>query len=276
MDWIRIPFTKALTPQELEYLTGILLGLDRQLGLISEMLGSAEYAEMEFMNQRQIDAFFRNSGITEKLDQLIEFNASDSRSFIEEFYRTGAELGYDDIDQVLSYTTADAEALFNLTNYNFDLIKDLNMELREGIREVIFNSVAAGDGYQTTMRKLMELPLTPINRNISVRTRAEMIARTEHARALNTGTLQAYANYGLDSVDINTCGDSLVCNICIKLENNNPYTLSQAQGLLPAHPNCRCNFSAHIPEPDELGSFDIGTLSIVNNPRVVNLCPTTD
>lgn len=268
MDWIRIPFTKALTPEETEYLTSILTGIERQLQVVAEQLGSEEYAELQFLNQQQIDAFFRNSGITEKLEQLIEFNASDSQSFIEEFYRIGAELGYKDIDQVLAYTIADREALFKLTNYNFDLIKDLNTELMEGIREVIFNSVAAGDGYQTTMRKLMELPLTPINRNISVRTRAEMIARTEHARALNNGTLQAYANYGVDKVNINTAGDSLVCNTCLGYEDENPHLLQEAQGLLPAHPNCRCNYSAYIPEPDALESFNLQ-----ENPVVVSLVP---
>ena len=273
MDYIQIPFHKNLSDSELEYLTSILLGFDRQLGLIADFMGTEEYAEMQMMNQRQVEAFFRRSGITEKFDQLINFNAADSEQFIQEFYRIGAELGYDDIEQVLSYTLADQEALYHVSQYNFDLVTNVNTELRNGIREVILNAVAQGEGYQTTMRNLMELPLTPINNNISVRTRAEMIARTEYARAVNTGTLQAYANYGVDKVIINTSHDKLVCDYCITLEEGNPYSLHEAMKLLPAHPNCRCNYAAYIPEPDELGSFDIGSLSIVNNPVVVNLCP---
>ena len=274
MDWIKIPFHKKLSQGELEYLTSILLGFDKQLELVSEYLGSAEYAELEFMNQRQIDAFFRNSGINQRLDELINFNAANSEQFIQEFYRIGAELGYEDIEQTLSYTLADQRALFFVSQYNFDLITRVNQELKQGIKEVIFNAVASGEGYQTTMRHLMELPLEPINSNISVKTRAEMIARTEYARAINTGTLQAYANYGVEKVVINTSHDSLVCNYCLDLEKNNPYTLQEAMSLLPAHPNCRCNYAAYIPEPDALESFDIGALSIVNNPVVVNLCPS--
>lgn len=273
MDFIQIPFTKQLSNSELEYLASILLGFDRQLEIISQFLGSEEYAQLEMMNQRQIDAFFRNSGITEKLDQIINFNAADSEQFIREFYRIGAELGYEDIEQVLSYTLADQEALFNVSQYNFNLVTNVNTELRNGIREVILNAVATGEGYQTTMRNLMELPLQPINTNISVKTRAEMIARTEYARAVNTGTLQAYANYGIEKVVINTSHDNLVCDYCLSLEEGNPYTLQEAMKYLPAHPNCRCNYAAYIPEPDELGSFEIGSLSIVNNPLVVNLCP---
>ena len=274
MDWIKIPFHKKLSQGELEYLTSILLGLDRQLEIVSDYIGSAEYAELEFMNQRQIDAFFQNSGINQRLDELINFNAANSEEFIREFYRIGAELGYEDIEQTLSYTIADQRALFFVSQYNFDLITKVNQELKQGIKEVIFNAVASGEGYQTTMRRLMELPLEPINSNISVKTRAEMIARTEYARAINTGTLQAYANYGVDKVVINTSHDGLVCNYCLELEENNPYTLQEAMKFLPAHPNCRCNYAAYIPEPDALESFDIGALSIVNNPVIVNLCPS--
>jgi len=275
MDWIKIPFHKKLSPGELEYLTAISLGFDKQLELVSNYIGSAEYAELEYMNRLQIEAFFNNSGINQRLDELINYNASNSEQFIAEFYRIGAELGYEDIQQTLAYTIADQEALFHVSKYNFDLITNVNQELKSGIKEVIFNAVAQGEGYQTTMRNLLELPLTPINHNISVRTRAEMIARTEFARAVNTGTLQSYANYGVDQVDINTSHDSLVCDYCRILERDNPYTLQEVMNnlLLPAHPNCRCNFSAHIPEPDELGSFDIASLSIVDNPMVVNLCP---
>lgn len=272
-DWVEIPFHKKLTESELEYLTSILLGFDRQLNVVAEYMGSTEYAELEFANQRQIDAFFHNSGINQRLEDLINFNASDSEQFINEFYRIGAELGYDDIQQTLAYTIADQEALFHVSKYNFDLITNVNQELKTGIKETIMNAVATGEGYTTTMRRLQELPLTPINTNISIRTRAEMIARTEYARAVNTGTLQAYANYGVDKVIINTSHDNLVCDLCLMLEDGNPYSLQEAMKFLPAHPNCRCNYAAYIPEPDEIGSFDIGSLSIVNNPVVVNLCP---
>ena len=252
MDWIKIPFTKKLTPEEIAYLQSLTNGLDNQLEVVAEYLGSEEYAELQYMSQIQIDAFFRNSGIKQKLDDLIEYNASDSEQFIRQFYKIGAELGYEDIGGVLAYTQADRIALYTLTDYNFNLVTNLNTELRDGIREVIFNAVAAGDGYQTTMRNLMELPLTPINNNISVRTRAEMIARTEHARAVNTGTLQAYVNYGVSQVEIITAQDGLVCDDCLDIEANNPWSINEAQDLLPMHPNCRCAFAAVVDVDEDL------------------------
>ena len=263
LDWIRIPFCKALTPEETEYLKSLSEGLDRQLGLVAEMIGTDEFAQLQGMNQMQIDAFFRNSGIREKLDELIKYNANDSEDFIRQFYKIGSQLGYDDIGGLLAYTQADRIALYNLTQYNFNLVTNLNTELREGIREVIFNAVAAGDGYQVTMRNLMELPLTPINNNISVRTRAEMIARTEHARAVNTGTLQAYANYGIREVEVITVDDDLVCDDCRDAEGKNPHSLQEAQSLLPMHPNCRCSYGAVIESADDL--------QLQENPSVVDL-----
>ena len=260
-DLIRIPFTKALTPDEARYLEEIMAGLDRQLALAAEILASEEYAELMYANQRQVDAFFRNSGIRDQYDQLIEYNANSSEDLINEFYRIGAGLGFQNIARTLAFTRADREALYNVTQYNFDLIRNLNNSLREQIREVIFDAVASGEGYQVTARKLRDLPLEPIG-NISVRTRAEMIARTEHARARNTGTLQAYADYGVTQVEIITAGDSIVCNYCLELEADNPYTLQQAMSFLPAHPNCRCAYGA-IAETVQDG--------VVDDPIVVDL-----
>lgn len=254
-DLVTIPFTKALTPSEQAYYESIMQGLDRQIGLAANILASKEFKEQQFQNQQQIDAFFRNSGIREQVDALIEYNAQDSKSFIEEFYRMGAALGFADIGRYLCYTTADAEALLRLTEYNFTKIRNLNEHLRESVREVIFNAVASGEGHTTTVRRLMELPLEPLTytyyRNgrqievtLSPRTRAEMIARTEQARAANTGTLQAYCDYGVTEVEIITAGDKIVCDYCLELEENNPYSIYDAMKFLPAHPNCRCAYGA--------------------------------
>ena len=263
MDFIRIPFCKKLSPEEIAYLKSLTTGLDRQIETVAEYIGTEEFAALQNMNQMQIDAFFRNSGIKQKLDDLIAYNASDSEQFIRQFYKIGSELGYENIGGILAYTQADRIALYNLTTYNFNLVTNLNTELREGIREVIFNAVASGDGYQVTMRNLMELPLSPINNNISVRTRAEMIARTEHARAVNTGTLQAYVNYGVTEVEIITAQDNLVCDDCIDAEENNPHSIQEAQSLLPMHPNCRCAYSPVVDSIDDLER--------VENPTSVDL-----
>lgn len=45
-----------------------------------------------------------------------------------------------------------------------------------------------------------------------------------------------------DLVEVITAGDHKVCPICEDISESGPYTLDEAERLLPAHPNCRCAF----------------------------------
>ena len=258
LDELYIPNMKRLTRGEQQYLRKLWDGLDNQLLTVSEWLGSDEAAEFYGLHQSELNEFFMTSGIREELNNIIESNASDSHEFIQKFYNVGSRLGYNDLHKKLLFTPADREALHIVSEYNFDLITDLNTNLFTGIRETIFQAVLEGQGADTTTRQILELGLKPLPlrngagkvvRYISARERARMIARTEHARAVNTGTLQAYSNFGVDDVEIITAGDDAVCDDCLDLADNNPYSLMEAQSLLPAHPNCRCSFGAVVEKP---------------------------
>ena len=41
-----------------------------------------------------------------------------------------------------------------------------------------------------------------------------------------------------------TAGDDRVCDVCDGISENGPYTINEARGLIPAHPNCRSVFVA--------------------------------
>jgi hypothetical protein len=49
-------------------------------------------------------------------------------------------------------------------------------------------------------------------------------------------------------VEVLTAGDDLVCQECEDISDDGPYTINQARGLIPAHPECRCAF---VPADDE-------------------------
>ena len=255
---LHIPNDKKLSRGEQEYLRRLLSGLDNQMLTAVEWLGTPEAKEFFNTRQSEIREFFQESGIRQQLRDIIDYNAKDSDDLIKKFYQVGSQLGYRDIHKKLLYTPADKKALYHVTQYNFDLIRDLNTQLFEGIQETIFNTVAAGNGADVTAREILNLGIKPLPiknedgevvRLISPRVRARMIARTEHARAVNTGTLQAYSNYGVEHVEIITVGDSSVCDICLDLQDNNPYTLQEAMALLPAHPNCRCSYGPVVETP---------------------------
>lgn len=244
---MKIPYSTNLSLAEKQYLQHLIDGMDEQLIRTGQWLNTPEARHYFMTHANDVQDFFKESGIREELKPLLEANIEGSESYIKQFYKVGAELGYADLNSKLLFTQADQEAFYFLKKYNFDLIKDLNKELQEGIQEVITRSVLEGNGYKETARLLLEIPLTPLeNSRISLRQRAEMIARTEHARAVNTGSLQAYTNMGVTEVNILTVGDSDVCDYCLDLEDNNPYSLEEAMTLLPAHPNCRCSYTPVI------------------------------
>lgn len=262
-----LPCFKALTYQEKQYLQSISNCLDNQILTMSQWLKTDEAAELFTQNRQEINRFFRESGISQELQTLIQSNAEDSETFINQFYNIGSSLGYSNLHKDLVLTRADKEALFFLKNYNFDLVKDVNDELRYGIKETVFECILAGEGPKVCASKLQELPLTPIKSVISVKARAEMIARTESARAQTTGTLQAYCNYGVELVDVISVGDELVCDICLDAEEHNPHKITDTDNLPPFHPNCRCSIGAVV---DDVGGLPDSPL---DNPVIVNLLP---
>lgn len=75
-------------------------------------------------------------------------------------------------------------------------------------------------------------------------TRARMLARTEVINAHAEASLNAYQEAGLSGVQVEaewlTAADA--CPLCVELSENT-YTLEQARGKIPAHPNCRCAFA---------------------------------
>lgn len=46
----------------------------------------------------------------------------------------------------------------------------------------------------------------------------------------------------LGKVNVETAGDDLVCQQCDDIAQGGPYTIDEAQSLIPAHPWCRCAF----------------------------------
>lgn len=69
--------------------------------------------------------------------------------------------------------------------------------------------------------------------------------RTQERRERAERILEEVAGSG---VEVLTAGDDLVCEECEDIASGGPYTLDEARGLIPAHPNCRCSF---VPVEDQ-------------------------
>lgn len=82
--------------------------------------------------------------------------------------------------------------------------------------------------------------------------RARMLARTETIRAHSEATLNTYEEAGIEGVEVlsefTTAGDDKVCKKCESLEGKE-YTLEEARGVIPVHPNCRCAWLPVVTDP---------------------------
>jgi len=79
-------------------------------------------------------------------------------------------------------------------------------------------------------------------------TRARVLARTEIVSAHAEATLNSYEEAGLEGVEIEaewTLGQN-PCELCVDAANNGPYTIEQARGMLPLHPNCMCAWNPKV------------------------------
>jgi hypothetical protein len=117
----------------------------------------------------------------------------------------------------------------------------------------VTNSSKPGVIYSKVFKVLRKLTLQ----------RLVISGQTFITQAFNHGKLDAYSELGVNEVGIRaehmpvrpimdarssdrevrfrTVGDEFVCGICEDLEDKT-YTINEARGVIPVHPNCRCEF----------------------------------
>jgi SPP1 gp7 family putative phage head morphogenesis protein len=136
----------------------------------------------------------------------------------------------------------------------FSELKNITAQMDQQISRVLAQGLADGDNPRLLARKLVstingtgmgELGITDtLGRFIPARRRAEIMARTEVIRAHHNATIQEYRNWAVEGIIVKaemlTAGDARVCEECEAVAGGSPYTLDQAEKLIPVHPQCRC------------------------------------
>lgn len=120
---------------------------------------------------------------------------------------------------------------------NFRQLSGITAEMDKQISVILAESIANGLGPYEVARKINDR----IDK-IGI-TRARTLARTEIIRAHAEATLNRFEEYGIKEIvaktEFSTAGDNKVCEICASLEGRT-FTIAEARGLIPRHPNCRC------------------------------------
>lgn len=114
--------------------------------------------------------------------------------------------------------------------------------IAEGLTTGLARGIAEGKSPLVIARELYKDVANRVDKIGKVR--ARMIARTEVIRAHHLATIAEYRQSDAEmkvSVKAEWSTASFeVCAICLDGEAGSPYTLNQAEGMIPAHPNCRC------------------------------------
>jgi SPP1 gp7 family putative phage head morphogenesis protein len=174
-----------------------------------------------------------------------------SNVYIESAYKKGIQTAYSTMEQEAKrskkeWTTRDIKGMFfepihaelvgRLYARTFTNLKNITNEMNTGIKETLAKGVADGLGANAlTIRLHKQVNMT--------HKRAHTIARTETVRAMNEAQLSTYESFGVYEVSVivewHTAGDDRVCGYC-ESRHGGTYSIKDARGLLPAHPNCRC------------------------------------
>lgn len=237
-DLIFVPFTTKMNSLEQMFYDELMKEVDEFVHLTVQWLQSNE--GKEFLSTRKgIRSVLRNHHIkTKKLLNYLRTN-----------YRIGASYAHKSLGKhFIELDYEDYESVRNLYNGVNDVLDRFEDTITEDILFILNElwEVISDLSYWANFKDRHYT--TPI----SARTRCEMIARTEMARSFNGGVLQTYAKYGIALVELVNYNDIGICDTCIELIRNNPYTLMEAVSILPVHPNCKCFAVVYLLEDGQI------------------------
>ncbi len=161
-----------------------------------------------------------------------EFNASELASS-KDFYEGGKAQFLID-----SFSAPEAQAKIELLYTRaFTELEGITKAMDQQMSRILADGLTQGYGINKIARNLRNNVTNLTN------TRAKVLARTEIVRAHAEGQLDAFERLGVEEVGIQaewiTAGDDRVCQFCAEMEGT-VWTIEEARGLIPAHPNCRC------------------------------------
>lgn len=235
---------KAL-PQEYEVLMeGYNLSEDEEellyllLLLFSDILEKTKLwvYSLDSLSIDDLDMFFFDD-MRSEINELFKKHFIPISALLEIYYDDGKSLAYSDLNVTPVDFGNDKTALSIIKHHNHQKIGEIIDGICNNMRDSIWDGVKDGLAIGELIPILENNAFNPVGK-FTPQQRAEMIAITERSRAFNTGKLQTYMNYGVQLVDVVTMHDERVCQTCIDVENNNPYTIQEAEELLPLHPRC--------------------------------------
>lgn len=119
----------------------------------------------------------------------------------------------------------------------FEDLKGIDAVMDSQISRILTQGMAEGLSPRTIARNIN---VFGVDRKGKVR--ARMLARTEIIRAHHVANVQEYRMAGIEKVKVKAEWVTAGFNVCVICAGNEGkvFTLRQIEGMIPAHPNCRC------------------------------------
>jgi SPP1 gp7 family putative phage head morphogenesis protein len=122
----------------------------------------------------------------------------------------------------------------------FETLKGITSDMGSQLNQILAGGIAEGRNPKELARQI-NAKIDGISRK-----RALTLARTEVIHAHAEGQLDSFKRLGVDEIGIEaewlTAGDKRVCPRCAANEGK-VFSIDEARGLIPLHPNCRCAFA---------------------------------
>ena len=182
--------------------------------------------------------------------------------FIQEGYRQGAGRAFDDTKRPYARgyaKTGGVSDFYKGTKYQFLQTSFAQPETVEKVQLLASRVFTELKGVTDAMSQKLTRDLTEglsrgdnpytIAKQLSSgvdsvgEVRARAIARTEIVRAHNEGQLDALEGLGVEEVGVMVEWSTAMnaCPLCTPMEGT-VFTVKEARGMLPRHPNCRCSY----------------------------------
>ena len=230
-----------------------------------ELIDESLLESINWLDSEEAKNFFFNEvkyqqdlfdDLEEYLDEILDKEFISIDALLDNVYKKGKEIGYEDIDERIKFTESDRLALQIAKDYNYMLVNNLSNDLRHKVRYEMFKGLIAGEHPYEMANRLVKIGVEPLPKStLTPKQRAIMITRTECSRMQNTGILQSYVNEGYKEIKLLTAGDKDVCTICLKYAykfnedseityanrgEERVHPIEDIMGLIPFHPLCRC------------------------------------
>jgi SPP1 gp7 family putative phage head morphogenesis protein len=189
-----------------------------------------------------------------KFEEIFDYEDGDLEDLLTEVYIKGAKRSYalakpkSIVPSAAFAAGAAAEFIRSLTTApeskgNLGLIKYnatnqyrlINTQLKQQISRIVSEELISGLKPKPTALKI-GAAIDKTNK-----TRAKLLARTETTRAHAEGQLDAFTALGLKNVGVRAEWSAAAdaCPKCAPFDGQ-IFTVAEAHGLIPLHPNCRC------------------------------------